>query len=71
MILAALFLAIITGGLATLGAAVMFNATFWSCLGIYVLVGSLTTLSVACLAVLLQPRHDADAESGEIELAHV
>jgi len=71
MILAALFLAIITGGLAALGAAVMFDATFWSCLATYVLVGSLTTLSIVCLTALIKPRHGADAEAREIELAHV
>ncbi|TNJ44791.1 hypothetical protein [Phaeobacter sp. B1627] len=54
MILAALILAIFTGGFSALMAGAAFGASFVVCVIVYVLCGSLTVVSVACVSALCQ-----------------
>ena len=70
MIVAALIIAMFTGGISAAMAGLAFGASFWLCGGVYILSGSLTTIFVVCVAALCQS-YTADQDSRDPALAHV
>jgi len=76
MIVAALLIAICTSGALAIVAGLVFGASFWICVLIYVLSGGATMILVTGIAALCHMRRDRDApetveqEEGEPALAH-